>query len=87
MLVLEFASQSGSHNEQVLMRGIADQVRARLARGGASAFSAQTLAMICWAYSKPKVMAMLEHLLPLSWASWTGSCRLPLNTSTVFMIC
>ena len=41
--------------EQVLMRGIADQVAARLAARGASAFSAHELAQICWAYSKLKV--------------------------------
>ena len=47
-------------NEQVLIRGIADQVATRLTRHGASAFTADGLGMICWAYSELKVRRCLS---------------------------
>ena len=48
------------YDEQVLMRGIADQVATRLARHGASDFNVKNLGMICWAYGKLKVRRCLN---------------------------
>ena len=48
-------------NEQVLMRGIADQVATRLTTPSASAFTADGLGMICWAYSEVKVTRSLSN--------------------------
>ena len=43
------------------MRGIADQCATRLARhGGAAAFTADELSMLCWAYSKLRVRRCLN---------------------------
>ena len=47
------------YDEQVLMRGIADQVATRLARNGASDFIVKNLGMMCWAYGKLKVRRCL----------------------------
>ena len=59
------------------MRGIADEVATRLTRDGASAFTADGLSMICWAYCELQVRRCLIISPPLSWLSWTGMCMLP----------
>ena len=64
-------------NEQVLMRGIADQCATRLARHGASDFTVTGLSMLCWAYSKLRVRRCLKVCPPLSWLLSSGMGMLP----------